>query len=521
MTAGTLPKRPPPRWMRNAQWIEKHCRIPEGKDVGKPVRLRSWQKEILRGIYDSPTRRVIISVGRKNAKTALSAFLLLLHLVGPEAVANSQLYSTAQSRAQAAIIFDYAQKSVLLSPTLQPYVAIRDSRKELICRDLGTRYRALSAEATTALGLSPALCIHDELGQVRGPRSELYEALETATAAQESPLSIIISTQAPTDGDLLSQLIDDAKAKADPKTKLFLWTAAADADPFTEEAIKAANPAYGDFMNAAEVLAMAEDARRMPSREAEFRNLILNQRVEARSPFISRSAWESCAAEPEPLDGLAVFGGLDLSETTDLTALVLVGQRNGIWHVRPTFWLPADGLADRARKDRVPYDLWHREGFLETTPGKAIEYSYVAEYLRGLFDDLDIRTIAFDRFNFRHLKSHLLNAGFTEVEIENHFKEFGQGYVSMSPALRTLETEILNARLAHGGHPVLTANAAAAVVDRDPAGNRKLTKAKSTGRIDGLVSLAMALAVAETAEPPKPPSVYERRGPLVFEGLWA
>ena len=163
--------------------------IPEGRDVGKPVKLRPWQRHEIKRIYDNPhgTRRAILSFGRKNAKTTLTAFLLLLHLCEPEAKANSQLFSAAQSREQAAILFGLAAKIVRMSPTLNPVVLIRDTAKQLACPDLGTLYRALSAEASTAYGLSPVFIVHDELGQVQGPRSELYEALETATGAQEAP----------------------------------------------------------------------------------------------------------------------------------------------------------------------------------------------------------------------------------------------------------------------------------------------------------------------------------------------
>jgi phage terminase large subunit-like protein len=496
------------RGERNIEWVQSHCRIPEGRLVGHPVELKPWQKEIIRGIYDQPTRRAIISFGRKNGKTSLSAFLLLLHLCGPEKRDNSQLYSAAQSRDQAAILFGLAAKMVRLSPELSAVVVVRDTAKQLFCPELGTLYRALSAEASTAYGLSPVFIVHDELGQCKGNRSELYEALETATAAQDDPLSIVISTQAPTDADLLSVLIDDAKTDGDPRTRLFLYTADMDADPFDEETIRQANPAFGDFQNADEVLAMASDARRMPSREAEFRNLILNQRVEASNPFISRSLWNACAGQViDSFDGLPVYGGLDLSETADLTALVLIAPHEGKWHVKPTFWLPEDGLREKSRKDRVPYDHWARQGALQTTPGKSIEYEWIADHLRGLFDSLDIRRIAFDRWNWRHMKPWLEKVGFSEAELER-FVEFGQGYQSMSPALRDLESDILNEKLAHGGHPVLTMCAANAVVRPDPAGNRKLDKAKSHGRIDGMVALAMARAVASTEET-KPEPTYQ------------
>lgn len=466
--------------------------------MGQPVLLRGWQRDEFRKIYDNPagTRRAIISFGRKNAKTTKAAFILLLHLEGPEAKPNSQLYSAAQSRDQAAILFNLAAKMVRMSPDLIAVTTVRDTAKQLFCPELGTLYRALSAEASTAYGLSPVLTIHDELGQVKGPRSELYEALETATGAQESPLSVIISTQAPTDADLLSVLIDDALAGHDPRTVVSLHTAPPEEDPFSEESIRKANPAFGDFLNAKEVLAMAEDARRMPSREAEYRNLVLNQRVEASSPFVSRSLWASCGGVPKSLKGVPVYGGLDLSSVNDLTALVLIGKIDGTWNVKPKFWLPKDGLAEKSRKDRVPYDVWERDGHLNAAPGKSVDYRFVAKELRLFFDFLDIRKIAFDRWGFKHLKPWLLEAGFTEKQIEDHFEEFGQGYQSISPALRELESEILNGRIAHGNHPVLTMCAANAVVQSDPAGNRKLAKDKSSGRIDGMVALTMAIGVA-------------------------
>lgn len=494
------------RAKRNIAWIENYCRIPEGKDVGKPVKLRKWQRDEIVKIYDNPhgTRRAILSFGRKNAKTTLSAFLCLLHLCGPEAMPNSQLFSAAQSRDQAAILFALAAKVVRMSPDLLGVVTVRDTAKQLFCQELGTLYRALSADASTAYGLSPSLVIHDELGQVKGPNSELYDALETATGAQEDPLSIVISTQAPTDGDLLSILIDDALAAHDPKTVVSLHTAPMDMDPFSVKAMKIANPAFGDFLNAELVKDMAESARRMPSREAQYRNLVLNQRVDATTPFISRSAWEACNATVRDFDGFPVYGGLDLSAVNDLTALVLISPIADVFHVKPTFWLPGDGIAEKSRADRVPYDVWAKEGHLQTTPGKTIDYDFVAVYLFQLFQSgLDIRNIAFDRWGWKHFRASLLRAGFTEDQTDGDeaiFSEFGQGFQSMSPALRELESDILQERIAHGGHPVLTMCMANSVVTSDPAGNRKLNKAKSSGRIDGAVALAMARGVASTWE---------------------
>lgn len=413
---------------------------------------------------------------------------MLLHLVGPEAIPNGQLYSAAQSREQAAILFNLAAKMVRMSPELSEYIVIRDSGKQLLCPELGTLFRALSAEASTAFGLSPCFVVHDELGQVKGPRSTLYEALETAVAAHDNPLSIVISTQAPTDADLLSVLIDDAKTGADKRVVLSLYTADTDADPFTVKTIRQANPAYGDFQNANEVKAMAEDARRMPSREAEYRNLILNQRVQIHNPFVSRSVWESCGGEPAPLSGALVGVGLDLSARADLTAAIVSFERDNLRHAHAFFWMPEDGIHERSRGDRVPYDLWAEQGHIRTTPGGSVDYEHVVADLADILAGTDISQISFDRWRIDVFQKELDRAG-----LDWHMEPHGQGYKDMSPALDAMEAELLNGRLRHGNNPVLTMCASNAVVTRDPAGNRKLDKAKANGRIDGMVALAMSV----------------------------
>ena len=490
--------------------------------MGKALKLRKFQKDMIKRIYDNPagTRRAILSMGRKNAKTTLSAFLLLLHLAGPEARANSQLISAAQSRDQAALLFSLAAKMVRLSAALSEVVTVRDTAKQLYCAELGTVYRALSADATTAQGLSPVFVVHDELGQVRGPRSALYETLEQAIGAQSEPLSIVISTQAATDRDLLSILIDDALAGHDPQTVVVLYTAALDLSPFSVRAIRQANPAYGDFLVAAHVKHMAAEAKRMPARESSFRNYILNQRVERSASFIARSVWQSCAAVPAALSGVPVFGGLDLGEASnDLTALVWVGAKDGIWHVHPTFWLPEQGLREKALADRAPYDVWRDQGLLQTTPGRTIDYAFLADHLFCACNTMDVKTIAFDPWNFNQFKRSLIEAGFALEQVEGDaalFEMFRQGYKSFSPALRTLEGDLLNAKIAHGGHPVLTMCAQNAVVQSDPAGNRKLIKRHANERIDGMVALVMARAIAEHPDAETKESVYNERGLLVI-----
>lgn len=476
--------------------------------------LRPWQKKLIRGIYDTPTRQAIISFGRKNGKTALAAMLLLLHLVGPEARQNSQLVSAANSRDQAAKLFALAAKMVRMSPDLAAYVVVRDSIKQLHCAELGTLYEALSADADKNFGSSPVFAVHDELGQVRGPRSELYGAIETGMGAHSGPLSIVISTQAPTDADLLSVLIDDAASGKDPKRKLFLYTAPLDLDPFGAKAWKAANPAYGDFLNPEEVANTAGAAQRMPSLESEYRNLHLNQRISQTSPLIPRAVWSACAAAPDD-DAFRgrVYLGLDLSARNDLTALAAVARGDdGVWNARVEFFAPEVGVSDRAHRDRAPYDVWARDGWLTLTPGASVDYAYVAERLCAWFDDYDVAECAFDRWRIDVLKAELTRLGRTVIDEPGDgmlLSPFGQGFKDMSPAIDTLEAELLNRRVRHGNNPILTWCAASAIAVRDPAGNRKLDKMKSTGRIDGIVALAMAMGRAAAAETATGKSYWE------------
>ncbi|KKN71028.1 hypothetical protein LCGC14_0424450 [marine sediment metagenome] len=499
------------RSARNAAWIEKHCRVPEGRLMGQPLKVHWVQREILEAIYDTPTRTAIISMGRKNAKTAFTSCIKLLHLAGPEATPNSQLYGSAQSRKQAAVLFDLSAKIIRLSSELSEYIVIRDSSKQLLCRELGTVYEALSAEAGTKHGLSPKLIIHDELGQVRGPRFPLYDALETAQGAHDEPLTIIISTQAPNDADLLSVLIDDARTKADPLTKLIIYEAPEDADPFIEETWKLANPTLGEILSLESVRIDAEKAKRMPSFESTFRNLKLNQRVEADDPFIPPGIWQKCGGEvdTDALEGGLVYAGLDLSGRHDLTALAIIAEdKNRVWHARVEFFAPEKGLYERAKKDRAPYDVWAKDGWITLTPGASVDYEIVAMRLIEICDQLDVAAIGFDRWRIDVLIKELKRLG-AELPLIAH----GQGYKDMSPALDELESTISNELLRHGNNPVLTMCAANSRTTKDAAGNRKLDKARATGRIDGMVALAMARGVAAGTEPEKKDrgvSIYEQ-----------
>ena len=478
------------------EFVEALCLVPDGAGVGQPLRLSEFQKQFIREVYDNPagTRRGFLSIARKNGKSGLIAALLLAHLVGPEAVQNAQLVSGAMSRDQAALVFNLAAKMVQLSPVLSEIVRIVPSGKRLIGLPLNTEYKALAADGKTAHGLSPVLAILDEVGQVRGSKSDFVDAITTSQGAHAAPLLLVISTQAASDADLLSVWLDDAMKSGDPRIVCHLYAAEADCDLLDEKAWRAANPALGEFRSLDDLREQMKQAVRMPSMANSARNLLLNQRVSTDSPFVSADVWRENAAAPEPFDG-PVWGGLDLSSRNDLTALVLVGKVRGVWQVRPYFWTPKQGLQDRARRDRAPYEEWVRDGLLRAAPGATVDYEVVAAEMAEIAADIDLQSVAFDRWRIDLFKKELERLG-----VDLPLVPYGQGFKDMSPALDTLEAELLNGRMAHGMHPVLTSCAVNATTVRDPAGNRKLDKSKATGRIDGMQALAMAMGAAQSSE---------------------
>ena len=487
-------------------FIEHFCKTPSGTQVGQPLKLMPFQKRFILEIYDNPvgTRRAYLSVGRKNGKTALIACILLAHLVGPEAKRNAQIISGAMSREQAAIVYDLASKMVALSPRLSKIVREVPSSKKLIGILMNTEFRAISAEGKTAHGLSPLLAILDELGQVRGPQSDFVDAITTSQGAHDAPLLMVISTQAPNDNDLLSIWLDDAKTSKDKRIVSHVYEAVKDCELMDRTGWKAANPAIGKFRSLADVKEQAERAGRMPSSEPTYRNLVLNQRIEMMAPFISRGVWilNSDTPDDQVFYEEPVYCGLDLSAKTDLTSMVMIAYREK-WHVKAYFWTPAKGLRDRSKRDRTPYDVWESQGLIRAIPGAAVDYEAVAKDMGDILQDCDVHAIGFDRWRFDLLQKEL-----TEIGADWPLFPFGQGFKDMAPAIDTLEELLLNEQIAHGDNPVLTMCMANTRIEKDAAGNRKMNKAKATGRIDGAVAFAMAVGMTKSPEL-NGPSIYE------------
>lgn len=484
------------RAARVIAFLERWCLTPDGEHVGKPLMLAEYQKRFLIDVYDNPhgTRRAILSIARKNGKSALLSGLILAHLVGPEAKQNAQLISGAMSRDQSALVFNLASKMVQLSPKLSSIVRIIPSGKRLIGLPLNTEFKALAADGKTAHGLSPLFAVLDETGQVRGPQSDFIDAITTSQGAHAAPLLIVISTQAANDADLLSVWIDDAKASQDKRIVCTVYEAPKGCDLLDESAWAAANPALGLFRSHDDLKEQMTQAQRMPSMENSARNLLLNQRISTVSPFISPGVWNSCAGQVLAFGDAPVYCGLDLAAKIDLSALVIIGKIAGIWHVVTHAWTPEIGLEARSKRDRSPYSTWHRQGYLHSTPGATIDYEFVASDMAAILSGLNVQCVAFDRWRIDLLKKEL-----DKIGCDLPLIPMGQGFKDQSVCLDALEAELLNGRVAHGGHPVLAMAAANAIVVRDPSGGRKLDKSKATGRIDPLAAMANAFGAAAQA----------------------
>ena len=497
------------RVKRIVKFIEQ-LTVPSGKGEGKPFKLRPFEKKFIQAVYgavDNKSRRVvrraILSPARKNGKSVLIACLALVHLIGPEAIMNGEIYSAANEREQAGIIFKYATQIIRADLELLALIKIVDSTKTMVSFSTGSIYRALSAEVGTKFGLNPSVAIFDELAQAKN--RNLYDALDTSMAAREEPLYIVISTQSNDPQHILSQLIDDGLSGRDPTTICHLYAVPDDAeDVFTDQKLwKLANPALGDFRSLPEMKIAAKRAIRMPTFEASFRNLYLNQRVNAESPLIPKAEWMACQGDATIEKGFEIYLGLDLSGKTDLTALVAVSNGDED-RIKSWFWKPDESLIDHEKRDRVPYTVWKSQGYIETTPGRAIQYDWIAYRLGEIIKDYIVIGMAFDRWRI----DDLINA-MRKIDLDCYIDDkntpllsdslrmvpWGQGYKDMTGAVEALEVSILDRKFVHDGNPVLTWNFSNAMSISDPSGSRKIDKSKTRFRIDGAIATAMAIGL--------------------------
>jgi len=429
----------------------------------------------------------------------LAAALVLVHLIGPEAERNGEIYSAANDREQAGQVFKACRQMVEAEPELAALLRVVPSTKTIACYGNGSFYRALSAEAGTKHGLNPTFVIFDELAQAKN--RDLYDVLDTSMSARAEPLFLAISTQSNDPEHICSKLIDDGLSGEDPTTVCHLYAAPEGCDLEDEAGWYAANPALGDFRSLDELATAAAKAKRLPAEEPKVRNLYLNQRVSVAASLIGRSDWLGCKGAAQLVPGERIYLGLDLSAKVDLCALVAVSADNGS-RVAAWFWKPADILEDHERRDRVPYALWASQGRLVAVPGRSVHPQAVALQIAQLVQDFDVVALAYDRWGMENLLREFDGVGLAAHKDDDpgdglRLVSWGQGFKDMSPAVDAVETAVLHGELHHDGHPVLTWCMGNAVAVTDPAGGRKLDKSKARFRIDGAVALAMALGLKD------------------------
>jgi phage terminase large subunit-like protein len=491
----------------------------EGPLAGQPFKLEEWQREIVRELFgwkrtsdnSRKYRKAMIAMSRGNGKSTFAAGLAL-YLLAVDGEASAKVYSAAADRGQAAIVYETAEKMVAaskyLSKRIKPY-----RTKRMVYGATGSRYEVLSADAYTKHGLNPSAIVFDELHAQ--PNRDLYDVLTTAMGKRKQPMMIMITTAGYDKNSICYEQYEYAKGVLDgtvddPTFFARIWEAE-EGDDWTSPAVWAkANPNYGISVRPDFLAQECKTALASPAYQNTFRRLYLNQWVSAESRWIDMAWWDKCNVALPDLAGRVCFAGLDLASTTDIAALVLVFpplEEGEPYWVLPKFWIPADGMIERVRRDKVPYDVWVRNGLIVATAGNVIDYTYIEEEIKTAADVYDLQEVAFDRWGAVQISQNLEAAGITMVG-------FGQGMASMSAPTKALLHLVLSQRIAHGGNAVLRWMADGMTVTRDAADNLKPDKSKSTRRIDGIVATIMGLDRAQRYGAGAAASVYEERGVL-------
>lgn len=475
--------------------------VTKGFGAGRPLRLLPFQREWIEAVYQDgddgqrAVRTALLSVARGNGKSVTVAGLALAHLIGPESEPRGECYSAAATKEQASLIFAEMEAFIMAAPWMAARLNVKRFHKAIEDSDTGSIYRALASDGPAAHGLAASFVACDELAQWK--RRELFDVLRTSMGKRAAPLLVAIGTQSPKPDNIMSELVDYAGrvASGEIEDRAFhgaLYAIPDDLDAYDPANWHLANPALGVFRSEAEMRSEADRAQRMPTFEPAFMNLYCNRRVDSEPKAINPAEWEAAggAVDLDKLAGRPCYAGLDLGSTRDLCALVLYFPDDD-GAVLPFFWCPKDSLAEREEVDRVPYRTWAKKGFIEPTPGKAVDKRAIAHRLAQIMAGFDVQGVAFDRWGFADLQKILDGEG-----VQLPLVEWGQGFASMAPAIDAFETAMLSGAMRHAMHPVLRWNASNAVFETDPAGNRKPSKNRSIDRIDGLVALIMACGLA-------------------------
>ena len=494
----------------------------KGTWAGKKFELLDWQEQIIRDLFGilKPNgyrqfNTAYIEIPKKNGKSELAAAVALLLTCG-DGEERAEVYGCAADRQQAAIVFDVAADMVRMCPALSKRVKILTSQKRIVYIPTNSFYQVLSAEAYSKHGFNIHGVVFDELHTQ--PNRKLFDVMTKGSGdARMQPLYFLITTAGTDTNSICYETHQKAKdildgRKIDPTFYPVIY-GADDSDDWTDpEVWRKANPSLDITVGIDKVEAACNSAKQNPGEENSFRQLRLNQWVKQAVRWMPMEKWDACAfpVDEDELEGRVCYGGLDLSSTTDITAFVLVfppQDEDDKYIILPYFWVPEDTLDLRVRRDHVPYDVWERKGYLQTTEGNVVHYGYIEKFIERLGERFNIREIAFDRWGAVQMVQNLDGMGFTVVP-------FGQGFKDMSPPTKELMKLVLEQRIAHGGHPVLRWMMDNIFIRTDPAGNIKPDKEKSSEKIDGAVATIMALDRAIRCGNENEESVYDTRGLL-------
>lgn len=504
---------------RVCDFFEKLLRHSKGKWAGKPFELMAWQRDdLLMPLFGwkraDGTRRYrvgYVEIPKKNGKSTLCAGLSLYGLIG-DGERGAEVYNAAADRQQASIVFNEAAKMVRSSPALAKRLEVIDSRKTIAFMASGSTYRALAADADSNEGLNVSTLIFDELHAQKNPK--LWDALRYGGATRDQPLLIAITTAGVDRHSIAWEQHEYAEkvisgAIQDDSYFAYVRAASPDDDWTKPETWRKANPSLGVTISEEDFAKDCEEAQRVPRKENPFKRYRLNLWTEQVDRWLQMNDWDACA---DPVDEARLAGrecvmALDLSTKIDLSAVVLLfppTEADPLYRVLPRFWVPADNAGKREERDRVPYPAWIRDGHLNATDGNVIDYDFIKSRILDDCRKFVVKEVAYDPWNATQIALQLQGEGLSVVE-------FGQGFRSMSEPTKELEKLVLQKKIAHGGHPVLRWMASNVAIEQDAAGNLKPSKKKSTERIDGIVTLVMALGRCLVGEKTAA-SVYETRG---------
>ena len=466
---------------------------------------------------DSPSHCYL--AGRNMVKTHNSelAAAIALYLLYADNEPSAEVYGAACDRNQASIVFDVARQMVEMSPALMRRSKIRSAGKRIINYRNAGFYQVLSAETGTKHGLNVSGLVFDEIHAQ--PNRKLYDVLTKGSGdAREQPLFFIITTAGNDKNSICYELHTKALdlmrgRKKDYTFYPVVYGLEADEDWTDEANWYKTNPSLGHTIKIERVREAYQNAIENPAEENVFKQLRLNIWTSASIRWIPEQVYDkgNLPIDLDPLRGRMCYGGLDLSSTSDITALVLAfPPRNDDekYILLPFFWLPEDTLELRCRRDHVLYDVWQKQGFIQTTEGNVIHYGFIEKFIERLGETYNIREIAYDRWNATQMVQNLEDMGFTMVP-------FGQGFKDMSPPSKELFKLLMEGNIVHGGNPVLKWMAGNVVMRQDPAGNIKPDKEKSVEKIDGIVASIMALDRC-IRNGTGSGSVYDERGVIVF-----